>query len=475
MKTPTLPAWQPVLLAALAGALGWGIRGQYGHETGAMIAGLLVSLVLVFLFCPAAPALPAARAAAWCTVAIGIGGAMTYGQTVGLTHDPALVGNGHALAWGMLGLAVKGGVWIGFAGVWLGMGLSGIRYRPLELLGLLLALLPLFVLGVWLLNSPYDPDQRLLPRFYFSDSWLWEPEAELKPRRETWGGLGCALLAVVGYATWVRGDRLARNLALWGLLGGALGFPLGQCVQAFHAWNPGLFAAGWLHQVEPTINWWNFMETTFGATFGAVIGWGTWLNRKYISLGDKPLDTPLGLGPELGLGALHATLLVGGGFFDLPIAELYQEYSLILVIVPIVAVSGGRVWPWLLLLPITLIPIAGKTVDVLVQLESVWPPVLGWTVLLILPLAIAITFTLWADRKSAAGSQAHTVLRPVLLVVTWIYFGLNFAFFRFPWPWSDWTSRTPNALVFTVCALGLTAGALLIHRSASPRARQSCE
>ncbi len=33
-----------ILLTAMAGAMGWGIRGQYGHETGAMIAGVLVSL-----------------------------------------------------------------------------------------------------------------------------------------------------------------------------------------------------------------------------------------------------------------------------------------------------------------------------------------------------------------------------------------------------------------------------------------------
>jgi hypothetical protein len=34
-----------ILLTTIAGAMGWGIRGQYGHETGAMIAGVLVSLV----------------------------------------------------------------------------------------------------------------------------------------------------------------------------------------------------------------------------------------------------------------------------------------------------------------------------------------------------------------------------------------------------------------------------------------------
>jgi hypothetical protein len=115
----------------MAGGLGWGIRGQYGHETGAMIAGLLVSLVLVLCLCPAAKAGWAARAIAWGTVAIGIGGSMTYGQTVGLTHDQPLIGNWTALNWGLLGLAIKGGVWIGFAGLFLGMGLGGTR--PLAL------------------------------------------------------------------------------------------------------------------------------------------------------------------------------------------------------------------------------------------------------------------------------------------------------------------------------------------------------
>ena len=47
--TPNPPLWLVMMTAAMAGGMGWGIRGQYGHETGAMIDGVLVSLVLVFL------------------------------------------------------------------------------------------------------------------------------------------------------------------------------------------------------------------------------------------------------------------------------------------------------------------------------------------------------------------------------------------------------------------------------------------
>ncbi len=129
---------QPVIFTAMAGGLGWGIRGQYGHETGAMIAGVLVSLTLVFLLCPGASSLQVVRAVALGTIAMGFGGTMTYGQTVGLTHDTPLVGNWAAFRWGMLGLAIKGGIWIGFAGFFLGLGLGGRRYRPVEMLLLLL-------------------------------------------------------------------------------------------------------------------------------------------------------------------------------------------------------------------------------------------------------------------------------------------------------------------------------------------------
>ncbi|MFO0941127.1 MAG: hypothetical protein U0930_10195 [Pirellulales bacterium] len=31
--------WQAILFPALAAGMGWGIRGQYGHESGAMISG----------------------------------------------------------------------------------------------------------------------------------------------------------------------------------------------------------------------------------------------------------------------------------------------------------------------------------------------------------------------------------------------------------------------------------------------------
>ena len=323
------PFWQPVLLAALAGGLGWGIRGQYGHETGAMIAGVLVSLVLVLVMCPRASWLAAARAVAFGTLAMGIGGSMTYGQTLGLTQAPELVGHAAAWRWGMLGAGLKGAIWIGFAGLFLGLGLGGRHYSWREILLLWLGLGVFYGLGWWWLNQPFDPANQILPRLYFSSSWHWQPTAgpELKPRPEVWGGLLFALLAAWGWIGWVRRDRLARNLALWGMLGG-LGFPLGQCLQSFHAWHREMFQSGLWTQLDPLMNWWNWMETTFGLVLGTCLGCGLWLNRRLIRMDTEPpvtIKAPV----EWVLVIVHVTLLIIGEFTGLAWANALYDPGLI--------------------------------------------------------------------------------------------------------------------------------------------------
>ena len=450
-----VPLWKALIFPALAGAMAWGIRGQYGHETGAMMAGLLVGTVLLLLFRPEGDSLSAARAIAWCTIAIGIGGSMTYGQTVGYTHDPDLVGRWPALWWGMLGLAIKGGIWAGFAGLFLGMALSGIRYRALELLAVWLGVLGLCALGIWVLNEPYDLANRLLPRVYFSDSWLWEPGKELKPRREVWGGLLFAFASLAAYTKWARTDPLAWRLALCAFAAGAIGFPLGQSVQAWHAWNTELFASSPWSRLEPLINWWNFMETIFGSVIGAGLGLGLWLNRARIAALETAAPVSLSPTVEALLLAAHLSLLVMVEFFAFGWVDALYDFGLLLGFIPIIAVAGGRLWPYLIL-PITVLPIAGKTLRQLVFREETLPTVPGVILYLMLPLAVAITAAVWFILRQRKAEPAARFLRPNLLIATWLFFLLNYAFFKFPWPWQTWTQRTPNALVFTVCALGLT-------------------
>jgi hypothetical protein len=456
----TVPLWQSVVLAAFAGGMAWGIRGQYGHETGAMLAGLLIGLVLTLLYCPHANSLAVARAVALFTVAMGFGGSETYGQTVGLTQNPAVVGNWAAFSWGMLGLAIKGGLWIGFAGVFFGMGLSGIRYRSRELLLVMLLMIGTSFFGVWLLNQPYQPSEKILPPLYFSASWTWTPSYTDKPRREIWGGLVCALAALILYVRYVRCDSLAMRLGLWGVLGGVLGFPLGQCVQAFHAWNPQIFQSGIWIRLDPIINWWNFMETTFGIVMGGTLGLGVWLNRHRICVARDEPPTTIWPWAEVLLMVVHVTLLIRTEFgVPSQLSDNY-DFGLVLGLIPIIAIAGGKWWPYWLLLPITALPIAGKTLRNLSYEEMATPIEQGWLIYFVVPLVIttmaAADFASVTNRRKAA----LPFLRSGLLLTTWLYFALNLAFFRFPWPWKEWTRRTPNALVFMVCAVGLTACAI---------------
>ncbi len=451
--------WKVILTGALAGAMGWGIRGQYGHETGAMMAGLLVSLSLLLLLFPSAPAPCVVRAAGFCTIAIGIGGSMTYGQTVGLTHDPELVGNWAALRWGMVGLAVKGAIWIGCAGAFFGLGLSGVRYRVWEMIGLMLGMLALAWIGIRWLNEPFDPAHRILPAIYFSDDWRWEPDAALKPRREVWGGLLFALLGLIAYLRLARRDVLATRLALWAMLGGALGFPLGQSLQAFHAWNPEIFRQGVWLRLDPLMNWWNWMETTFGAVMGGVLGLGLWLNRHRVKFDARTFPQAW---PPLAAGLLLAThlgLLIAVEFFSVGWIDALYDFGLMLAFIPIIGVTGDRRWPYWML-PVTVLPIAGKTVRELVYKQASIAPFPGWMIYFVIPMLGAIAIAIWMQTIRFTGKPSVASLRPMLLFATGVFFGLNFAFFRFPWPWEAWTTRTPNALVYTVCAAGLMVLAL---------------
>ncbi|BCS34854.1 hypothetical protein TBR22_A40800 [Luteitalea sp. TBR-22] len=462
----------PLLLAgAAAGAMGWGIRGQYGHETGAMIAGLLVSLAIVLGLRPRASSAWAMRAVAFGTIGVGFGGAMTYGQTIGLTQDAALVGNLAALRWGLTGLAVKGAVWIGFFGACLGMGLGTTRYRSRELALLMLALVAVAMAGVWLLNEPYVPAERLLPRLYFSASWYWRPDVvDLKPRREVWGGLLLALAALGIYTRW-RGDRLAPRLLGWGLLGGALGFPLGQCLQAYHAWHPDTFSRGLWAAFDPFVNWWNAMETTFGGVMGLCVALGAWRHRALVAapaswapLADAAdVHAPGGwLSPWIewtGL-AVHVALLTIAEFTDLPGLGRYADVSLLMGVLPLALVTTGRWSPAAIALPVTLLPIAGKTAGRLVFEQHQLAPPIGVFLYVVLPLGLACGLAWWLVRGAAGRRDDGHGLRVTLLASAWLYFWLNFAFFDVPWPWAPWTTRTIHALVFFACACVLTWHAL---------------
>lgn len=474
-RTAAAPDAAPSLLlvalsCAMAGGMGWGIRGQHGPETGTMIAGVLVGLVLAFFFCRQTSSLSTARAVALMTVAIGFGGSMTYDQTVGLTHEREFIGNSDALAWGLAGLFIKGSIWIAFASAFLGIGLSRTKYRPTEITSLLLLMIFLLFLGVFLINRPFDPANEILPKVYFSDHWFWEPDRELKPRPERWGGLLCALIGVIFYVSLIKRDKLAQMLTLFGFLAGGFGFALGQCVQAFNAWHPDYFRTGFFDEgttarmIVRNFNWQSMMETSFGAIWGAILGLGVWLNRGLIQTETGDDNVELSSGQEWLLILVHVVALLTWDFLSYPAFDQFADHAITMGFLPIFGIMAGRFWPYMVALPIVVLPIAGKTIRHIVYGTQHIEPDLGWLVYGVIPVALALVLALVLYFAGNQGQSGRQFARWTLLFTAWVFFLLNFAFFEFSWPWvplDQWTDRTPNTVLFTIALFGITLVTLL--------------
>ncbi|MCZ7634811.1 MAG: hypothetical protein M5U12_01300 [Verrucomicrobia bacterium] len=115
-------------------------------------------------------------------------------------------------------------------------------------------------------------------------------------------------------------------------------------------------------------------------------------------------------------------------------------------------------------MPVTVLPIAVKTWLRVAATGGVGSPVAGVLVYWVVPLGVTTLVATWFARSDRVRQGADGFLRATLLLAVWLYFGLNFALFGFPWPWAPWTTRTPSALIFLACALGLSALALASRR-----------
>src|SRR5436190_20366656 len=101
-----------VCATALALSLGWGVRGNFGHEYGALIPGALAAMAAVLL---------SGRADWWRRVAYfgffgalgwSFGGSISYMQVIGYTHS----GHSPSVAYGFACLFVIGFLWAAMGG-----------------------------------------------------------------------------------------------------------------------------------------------------------------------------------------------------------------------------------------------------------------------------------------------------------------------------------------------------------------------
>lgn len=251
-----------VALPALAMMLGWGLRGHIGGGPfGAMIPGAMVALSICLLL--ELPASVTAIVVVFGVFGIGLGGEMTYGQTLGFLRSPETVW------WGTAGTTLKGTVWGLLGGTVFSLGFLFNRVPKRIIIYALLLMLAGFFLGFKLVNEPM--------LLYFSDP--------AKPRAESWAALlfgALALLIFLRYKIKSSDFKLVRRFALYGLVGGGLGFGLGGFWMVLGSQLPEVVYS----------DWWKAMEFTFGLLLGASLGWAAWKSRNEIKAENQSVTVP---------------------------------------------------------------------------------------------------------------------------------------------------------------------------------------
>ncbi|QGY46805.1 hypothetical protein GM418_25050 [Maribellus comscasis] len=250
IKSERFPKWMHIVFPAIAMMLGWGLRGHIGGGPfGAMIPGAMVALSIGMLL--ELPAWSISILVVFGVFGIGMGGEMTYGQTLGILRDP------ETIWWGATGTTLKGAMWGLLGGAVLSLGfLFHKTSKKVFITASLLIILGMFI-GFKTIN-----DSMLI---YFSD-----PE---NPRAESWAGL---LLAAILLLVYLRikisspDFKLVIRFALFGMIGGALGFGLGSFWLVLGVYLPDAIFS----------SWWKAMEFSFGFLLGAFLGYASWLSRK---------------------------------------------------------------------------------------------------------------------------------------------------------------------------------------------------
>jgi hypothetical protein len=305
-------AWPLVLLTALSLSIGWGIRGNFGHEFGAMIAGALAAMAAVLMSSRGdwhrrLPYFAMFGALGW-----SFGGSMSYMQVVAYTHS------GHALSvlYGFACLFVIGFLWAAPGGAGTALAAIADRERLTELFAPLSAVfLAWFVQRVvlvpWLVARKYDLN-------WFDTDWMAATTAPagvlvlaaIRRRLDRgtglvlalsagwWAGFGLLVVLLGFRMTPPRGDNwagcLGMTLAMFGycLRTGLQGVALGGLIAGIVG-GVSFASACMLKLVEVTCglesNWHSIMEQTTGLIHGlGIAGAMIFLARRAGPVEDEP-------------------------------------------------------------------------------------------------------------------------------------------------------------------------------------------
>src|SRR5947207_868755 len=160
-----------ISLVALSLSIGWGIRGNFGHEYGAMIPGALASLAAVLLSGRSDWHRRCVFFAFFGALSWSFGGSISYMQVIGYTHS----GHAPSQLYGFACLFVIGFLWAAMGGAGAALPAFLNRERLTEFFAPLTAVflgwaVQDIVTGVWF---PENGDYRQgNPLYWYDTDWL---------------------------------------------------------------------------------------------------------------------------------------------------------------------------------------------------------------------------------------------------------------------------------------------------------------
>jgi len=293
---PASPLLAPagLLVVALSLALGWGIRGNYGHETGAMVPGALAAIAACLASGRAdwrgrVPFFALFGALGW-----AFGGSISYMQVIGYTHS----GHLPSQLYGFAALFLIGFLWGALGGG--GTALPAVldRQRLVALFSpLLVACAAMSVPD--LITRAFEDAAAVGNAMKRQDSPLYWLDSD-------WLQAVAALLAMLAYDVVERRFSRSGELLLHGIAGAAAGAAAQSLLQA-----AGLDAFLWHLLVRPqgdpslfpveqfVTNWPNALPATsphLGPIVGLLLGIGTFFARHGRFTGGSRLVVMLALG-----------------------------------------------------------------------------------------------------------------------------------------------------------------------------------
>lgn len=293
-----------IALAALSMSVGWGLRGDYGHEAGAMMPGALLGLALCLAAGRADWINRAPTIAAACAIGWAFGGQMSYGIVIGYTADSAWAD----VLYGYANLFVIGALWGAVGAGILGLSLTLRRSELDAFVG------PLSAVYVgWKLLDFSGATARLESRWSLYDTdWVAATSALLiaagyaalapkaraacrfvivlaagwwigfglltlvfglrmtPPRSDNWAGC-VGLCAALCLYLWRIRHRAALSLVSFGAAAGGAGFAVGDFVQMLGRANWGVIGR---FPALQGLGYWKWMEQLFGLLMGAGVAVG---------------------------------------------------------------------------------------------------------------------------------------------------------------------------------------------------------